>query len=232
MQVEIWSDVVCPFCYIGKRRFEQALEDFAGKEQVEITWKSFQLDAEVKPGPGGMSVHAYLAQRKGVSEAEGKKMNDYMASAAQEVGLTFDFEKAVVTNTLNAHRLLHFAKKHGLQEDLKERLFAAYYTQGQDLGDVEVLVNLAQEVGLDSAEARAMLASDAYESDVQQDIYEAQQVGVRGVPFYVFNRKYAVSGAQPSSVFKDALEKAWEDDKPVMMPENSGGSCTVDGDCT
>jgi predicted DsbA family dithiol-disulfide isomerase len=232
MNVEIWSDVVCPFCYIGKRRFEKALEDFQGKDKVEVTWKSFQLDPDMKPKAGGQSVHEYLAQRKGVSVAEGRKMNDYMSEMAKEVGLDYDFDKAIINNTMNAHRLIHFAKKHGKQDAMKERLFAAYYTQGQDIGDVDTLVKLGEETGLNGAEIRQMLASEEYLEAVQQDIYEAQQVGVRGVPFYVFNRKYAVSGAQPTEVFKDVLDKVWEEEKPLIMTEGTtGGSCSVDGVC-
>ncbi|WP_192822225.1 DsbA family oxidoreductase [Rufibacter sp. LB8] len=232
MNVEIWSDVVCPFCYIGKRRFEKALEAFPGKDKVTVTWKSYQLDPDMQPKPGGQSVHAYLAQRKGVSEAEGKQMNDYMANMAKEVGLDYDFDKAIINNTLNAHRLIHFAKEHGQQDAMKERLFAAYYTQGQDIGDLETLAKLGEEVGLDGAAIKQMLASDDFKEAVQQDIYEAQQVGVRGVPFYVFNRKYAVSGAQPTEVFQDVLNKVWEEEKPLIMTEGTaGGSCSVDGVC-
>lgn len=212
MKVEIWSDVVCPFCYIGKRRFEQALQQFEGKEEVEIIWRSFQLDPDLKPIPGGQSVHAYLAQRKGVSEEEGKKMNDYMTDMAKEVGLAYDFDKAIINNTFDAHRLLHLAKKHGKQNEMKERLFAAYYTQGQNVGDLDTLVKLGEEVGLDGPEIREALQSEAYAQDVQQDIYEAQQVGARGVPFYVFNSKYAVSGAQPTQLFQQVLEKVREEE--------------------
>ncbi|WP_210463108.1 DsbA family oxidoreductase [Rufibacter roseolus] len=230
MKVEIWSDVVCPFCYIGKRRFEKALKDFPGKGKVEVVWRSFQLDPDLKFVPG-QSVHEYLGKRKGSNAAEGKKMNDYMAQMAKEVGLDYDFDKAIINNTFNAHRLLHLAKKHGKQDEMKERLFAAYYTQGRNVGDLDTLVQLGEEVGLNGDEIREVLQSDTYAQEVQQDMYEAQQVGVRGVPFYVFNDKYAVSGAQLSELFREVLDKVWEEEKPQMISGEGAGFCTPDGIC-
>lgn len=230
MKIEIWSDVVCPFCYIGKRKFEKALEGFDQKEQVEIEWKSFQLDPEMAPAKG-ISFHQYLADRKGVSFEKGKEMNDYMTNMAKEVGLEYDFEKAVISNTLNAHRLLHFAKTKGLQQEAKERLFASYYTMGRDLGDIETLVLIAQEIGLDPESVRTMLQSDAYVNEVKIDQYHASQIGVQGVPFFVFNNKYAVSGAQPSSVFSEVLEKVWQEEKPLVNLGAAEGTCSIDGVC-
>jgi predicted DsbA family dithiol-disulfide isomerase len=212
MKVEIWSDVVCPFCYIGKRRFEKALEGFQGKEDVEVVWRSFQLDPDLKPVPG-QTLHDYLGKRKGTTTAEGKKMNDYMTGVAKEVGLTYDLDHAIINNTFLAHRLLHHAKKHGLQDAMKERLFAAYYTQGKDVGDLDTLVQLGEEVGLDGAGIREALQSEAYAQEVRQDMQEAQQIGVQGVPFFVFNSKYAVSGAQPSELFQEVLEKVSAEEK-------------------
>ncbi|GGK76381.1 DsbA family protein [Rufibacter glacialis] len=229
MKVEIWSDVVCPFCYIGKRRFEKALEAFPGKEKVEVIWRSFQLDPDLKPVPG-QSVHEYLGKRKGTTAAEGKQMNDHMTQIAKEVGLHYDFDKAIINNTFDAHRLLHLAKEHQKQDQMKERLFAAYYTQGKDLGDLDTLVQLGQEVGLDGEEIRQALQADTYAQDVQHDIYQAQQVGVRGVPFFVFNDKYAVSGAQPTELFQEVLEKVWDEEKPQLM-NTEGASCAPDGTC-
>ncbi|KAA3440041.1 DsbA family oxidoreductase [Rufibacter hautae] len=230
MKVEIWSDVVCPFCYIGKRRFEKALEGFPGKDKVEVVWRSFQLDPEMKFVPG-QSVHEYLGKRKGSTAAEGKKMNDYMAQMAKEVGLEYDFDKAIINNTFDAHRLLHLAKKHSKQNEMKERLFAAYYTQGKNVGDLNTLVQLGEEVGLNGAEIREVLQSDTYTQEVQRDLYEAQQVGVRGVPFYVFNDKYAVSGAQPTELFQEVLNKVWEEEKPQLISGEGAGFCTPDGVC-
>jgi predicted DsbA family dithiol-disulfide isomerase len=230
MKVEIWSDVVCPFCYIGKRKFEKALESFDAKNKVEIVWRSFQLDPDMSYVPG-QSVHDYLSQRKGVSAADGKKMNDAMAAMAKEVGLEYHFDKAIINNTLKAHQLLHLAKTKGLQNQMKERLFAAYYTEGKIIGDIDTLVQLGTEVGVDGTTIKAALEADQYAQEVQHDQYEAQQVGVRGVPFFVFNGKYAVSGAQPTDVFKQVLDKVWEEEKPQLISEAGEGFCTVDGVC-
>lgn len=229
MKVEIWSDIVCPFCYIGKRKFENALKDFDQKEKVEIIWRSFQLDAELQKVPG-QSVHEYLAIRKGVSTEKGKEMNDYMAAAAKEVGLTYDFDNAIINNTLNAHRLSHLAAKHGLQNETEEALFAAYYTQGKDIGDIGALTAIGVSVGLNEEAIKEMYATDAFIEAVHKDQYVAQQVGVQGVPFFVLNEKYAVSGAQPTDIFKQVLDKVWEEEKPVAVA-TPVGFCSTDGVC-
>lgn len=230
MKVEIWSDIVCPFCYIGKRKFENALNGFKQKETVEIVWRSFQLDPGVQPVPG-QSVDQYLANRKGVSLEKGKEMNDYMSAIAREVGLEYNFETAVVNNTMNAHRLLHLAKKEGLQNEMKEALFKAYYTDSKNIGDTETLRSIGEGVGLDASATRRMLESDQYENEVKMDQYEAQQIGVQGVPFFVFNNKYAVSGAQPTSVFAEVLEKVCQEEKPALEMVSEGAFCTPDGEC-
>ncbi len=230
MKVEIWSDIVCPFCYIGKRKFEMALNNFGAKDKVEIEWKSFQLDPDLAVEEG-QSVHEYLGRRKGGTTADGKRMNDGMAAIAKEVGLTYDFDKAIISNTLSAHRLLHFAKAHQLQNELKERLFKAYYTEGRNVGDTDTLVQLATEVGLDAGEARQVLESGAYEEDVRKDQYYARQVGVQGVPFYVFNDKYAVSGAQPPEVFAQVLDQVWQEEKPLLVATADDGFCDINGNC-
>ena len=230
MKVEIWSDIVCPFCYIGKRKFEKALEEFNAKDRVEIIWRSFQLDPDMEYVPG-QSVHEYLGRRKGGTTADGKRMNDSMAGMAKEVGLDYDFDNAIINNTLDAHRLLHFAKERNVQNEMKERLFKAYYTEGKNIGDKETLAQLAEEVGLAANEVKTVLSGDAFVDAVRQDQYEAQQVGVRGVPFFVFNDKYAVSGAQPSEVFAQVLEKVWEEEKPALIVTQDKGFCTTDGVC-
>lgn len=231
MKVEIWSDVVCPFCYIGKRKFETALANFAAQDKVEVVWKSFQLDPEMD-NRAGLNVHEYLGKRKGGTPADGKRMNDNMAAIAAEVGLEFNFDKAIINNTLAAHRLLHWAKTQGRQNELKERIFKAYYTEGQDPADYNTLVQLAQEVGLDAAAARQVLEENRYAADVKQDQNQAHQLGVQGVPFYVFNQKYAVSGAQSPEMFRQVLEKVWEEEKPVLVVAPGEGFCDVDGNCS
>jgi predicted DsbA family dithiol-disulfide isomerase len=231
MKVEIWSDIVCPFCYIGKRKFEKALNGFDAKDKVEIIWRSFQLDPDMEYVPG-QSVHEYLGKRKGGTTAEGKQMNDSMAGIAKEVGLEYNFDKAIINNTLDAHRLLHFAKEKGVQNEMKERMFKAYYTEGKNIGDLQTLVQLGAEVGLAADEVTPLLQAKTYTEEVRQDQYAAEQAGARGVPFFVFNDKYAVSGAQPSDVFKQVLEKVWEEEKPASLDELPEGSiCSADGIC-
>ena len=230
MKIEIWSDVVCPFCYIGKRRLEKALDSFAAKDKVQIEWKSFQLDPELDNSEG-LSVHEYLGKRKGGTKADGKRMNDSMTAMAKEVGLHYDFDRAILNNTLSAHRLLHFAKEKGLQNELKERLFKAYYTEGKDVANYNTLVQLAAEVGIDADEARTVLEKNHHADAVRQDQSYAYQVGVQGVPFFVFNNKYAVSGAQSSEVFAQVLEKVWEEEKPALIIEKGEGFCDINGNC-
>ncbi len=230
MKVEIWSDVVCPFCYIGKRKFENALAQFGHRGEVQVEWKSFQLTPDFVPTPGE-SIHASLAKKKGVPEAEGRRMNDYMTQAAKEVGLNYQFDKAIPTNTFLAHQLIHFAAHHGQQDAMKERLFAAYYLEGQNLNEVATLVKLAAEIGLDADAARRELLAGTYANEVRRDEYEAQQIGVRGVPFFVFEDKYAVSGAQPSEVFAEVLDKVWAEAQPKTQPVllTDGPACGPDG---
>lgn len=231
MKVEIWSDIVCPFCYIGKRKFEKALEDFEGKDKVNIIWRSFQLDPHMKFVPG-QSVHEYLGKRKGTNTVTGKKMNDAMTAIAKEVGLVYDFDNAILNNTMDAHRLLHFAKTKGLQNQMKERLFKAYYTEGENIGDAQTLVKLAAEIGLPAAETKAILQAGTYRQQVLTDQHEAQQMGANGVPFFVFNNKYAVSGAQPAEIFTQVLNKVWEHEKPQLINETTAsGVCTPEGIC-
>lgn len=206
IHVEIWSDVMCPFCYIGKRKFEQALEQFPGKASVKVEWKSFQLNPDMKTDPS-MNINDYLAEHKGIPVARAKEMNEHVTAMAAEVGLTYDLGKAVVANSFDAHRLSHFAKKYGRQDAMEERLFKAYFTEGKNTADHETLVSLAVEAGLNAEEVRAMLTGTEFSDDVNRDIYEASQVGARGVPFFVFNNKFAVSGAQPSELFLQVLNK-------------------------
>lgn len=229
MKIEIWSDIVCPFCYIGKRRLEKALQDFPGRDKVEIEWKSFQLDPAMDNSEG-LSVHQYLARRKGVSEEEARRMNAAMAAMAADLGLEYNFDKGIINNTMNAHRLLHFAREKGVQSHLKERIFRAYYTEGLDTADEDTLVELAQSVGLDGTEARRVLQSDEYREEVLADQQLAEAYRIQGVPFYIFNGKYGVSGAQAPEVFSQVLGKVWEEERPVVIAGGEG-SCDTDGNC-
>ena len=204
MKVEIWSDVMCPFCYIGKRKFEMALDQFEGKDGVEIVWKSFQLAPSIVTDTS-KSVNQFLAERKGWTVEHASQMNDHVTKIAKEVGLEFNMEKAVVANSFDAHRFSHLAKKHNCQNEAEEQLFKAYFTEGKNTADHDTIIQLGVEIGLDANEIKQMLKSDAYSEDVRIDIYEAQQIGVSGVPFFLFIDKYTITGAQDSSVFLQAL---------------------------
>lgn len=234
MKVEIWSDVMCPFCYIGKRKFEQALAQFPHKDKVQIVWKSFQLSPDMKTQPD-KNIHWFLAEHKGISLQEAKKMNDYVTQMAKQVGLTYDFEKSVVANSFNAHRFSHFAKQCGKQDEAEELLFRSYFTDGKNIDDYPTLIQLGKEIGLDTDALKAALENGSFADAVHTDIYEAQQVGVRGVPFFVMNRKYAVSGAQESKSFLEVLEKSfaeWQKEYPETALEVVEGKvCTPDGKC-
>ncbi len=204
MKVEIWSDVMCPFCYIGKRKFEMALNQFEGKDKVEITWKSFQLAPSIVTD-ASKSVNQFLAERKGWSLEHAAQMNDHVTKIAKEVGLEYNLDKSVVANSFDAHRFSNLAKKHNCQNEAEEQLFKAYFTDGKNTADFDTLIQLGVEIGLDAVEIKQMLESDDYSEAVRMDIYEAQQIGVSGVPFFLFIDKYTISGAQDTSVFLQAL---------------------------
>ncbi|TGD81551.1 DsbA family oxidoreductase [Hymenobacter wooponensis] len=232
MKIEIWSDIVCPFCYIGKRRLENALAAFPHADKVEIEWHSFELDPQAKPEPG-VSLYKRLASKYGNTEAWARQMSSNMAQSAAELGLAFDFDRAVHANTLHAHRLVHLAERHGKQDAAKERFFKAYLEEGEDLNDFATLTRLATEIGLPAAEVERVLNSDEFTQEVRHDEYQARQIGVRGVPYFVFDDKYAVSGAQPSELFQEVLEKVWEESRPqpVQLAGADGASCDIDGNC-
>lgn len=210
MKVSIWSDIRCPFCYIGKRKFEMALERFAGKDKVEVIWRSFQLDPNLKT-EAAINAVEHIAAIKGISKKDAEEMHQHVTRVAKEVGLHFDFEKAVVANSFNAHRLIQFAKTKGLGNEAEEALFKAHFTEGKNIDDEEILVQTAGAIGLDQKEVKDMLASDAFAKAVEEDEREAHAIGVRGVPFFVFNDKYAVSGAQSPDTFLRALQQSWQE---------------------
>jgi len=221
MKIEIWSDIMCPFCYIGKRKFEKALADFNAPEKVEVIWRSYQLDPTMAFVPG-KSVHEVLAEKKGWSPQQAAQMNQQVTAMAREVDLAYHLDKAIPANTFLAHRFTHLAAKHNLQDQAEERLFRAYFTEGKNIGDAETLAQLGTEIGLPKEELQNIFTTNAYTAEVQRDITEAQQLGVRGVPFFVFNRKYAVSGAQPTEIFLQTLNQVWEEEKQEVMLVNSG----------
>lgn len=231
MKIEIWSDIMCPFCYVGKRRLETALAQFPHRQEMDIVWRSFELDPAMQTKPG-QNIHEFLAERKGVSLAQGRQMNEHMGQIAREVGLHFDFDNMVPVNTFLAHRFIHLAAKHGQQDAAKERVLAAYFTEGRNVADLDTLVELGTGLGLDAGEIRTALQADDYAQEVRHDEYQARQIGVRGVPYFVFDDKYAVSGAQPSELFLEVLEKVWEEKHPAPTVLASGNACGLDGsDC-
>jgi predicted DsbA family dithiol-disulfide isomerase len=210
MKVEIWSDVMCPFCYIGKRRFENALQQFEHKNEIEVIWKSYQLDPSIQT-EHGKNINQYLAERKGWTLDYAKQMNAHVTNMAKEAGLQYDFDKAVVANSFDAHRFSHLAAKYRLGDAAEELLFKAYFTEGKNIADRNTLVQLGTEIGMDATVTKQILESDTYTYEVQHDINEAAELGLRGVPFFVMNRKYAVSGAQTEETFLKTLEKSFED---------------------
>lgn len=221
MKVEIWSDVVCPFCYMGKRKFEIALGEFSHRNEVEILWHSFQLDPSSKHYPG-KDIHDYLAAKYGRSREWAVEMNGNVAESAKEVGLEYNFDKAIPVNTFDSHRLIRMAADHGLQQKAEERLFAAYFTEGKNISDHDTLSQLGVEIGLDTEEVRNTLKSSGYSEEVRNDLEEAEALGIHAVPFFVFDRKFAVSGAQPSHLFLETLDRVWHDEREVGEKTLSG----------
>jgi predicted DsbA family dithiol-disulfide isomerase len=204
--VEVWSDVMCPFCYLGKRRFAEALSKFEGRDQVEVVWRSFQLNPALETDRP-IGVNDYLSQAKGISIGRAREMNAHLTEVAKHEGLVFDFDKAVVINTFDAHRFLHFAKAHGRQDEAMQRLFKAYFSEGRNVADHATLTGIGREIGLDAGAVAVALADGSYADEVRADIFEAEELGISGVPFFVFDRKYAVSGAQSSAAFLDVLRR-------------------------
>ncbi|MGH3509199.1 MAG: DsbA family oxidoreductase [Nocardioidaceae bacterium] len=235
MRIEIWSDVVCPWCYIGKRRLEAALEGFEHADEVEVVYRSFELDPS-SPARGTESVSSYLGRKYGGGEAAGRAMIARSTGIADEVELTFDYADAVRSRTVDAHRLLHLALETGgprLQRELKEALLAAYFTRAEDMGDHDVLRKAAAGVGLDGGRVDEVLASSEFEDAVRADVAQAQAYGATGVPFFVIDERYGVAGAQPTEVFTQLLDRAWSDAHPAIElvgPEGTDGAvCGPDG---
>lgn len=234
MKIEIWSDVMCPFCYIGKRRFEQALETFEHRDEIEVEWKSFQLNPDLQTD-ANIRADEYLAEKKGISIGQAQEMNNYVTRMAAEAGLTYHLDRAIVANSFNAHRLSHLAKVNNRGDQMEEHLFRAYFTEGKNIDDPETLRQLGIGAGLDSVDIDMLLQSDAYAGDVKHDIAEAQYLGIQGVPFFVMDNKYAISGAQAVPVFTQTLNKAfseWQQNQLTRPLEiTDGDSCDLDGNC-
>ena len=201
---------MCPFCYIGKRKFENALSKFPYKGRIEVIWKSFQLDPTTITDPK-LNTIDYLAEKKGWSKQQAQETTDYVTNMARQVGLEFNFDKAVVANSLDAHRLLHLAKKYGKQNEAEEKLFKAYFTDGKNTADHFTLIQIGKELDMDETEIMDVFNNHTYSDEIKQDIMEGQKIGVRGVPFFLLDGKYAVSGAQESEIFLQALMKSYNE---------------------
>jgi predicted DsbA family dithiol-disulfide isomerase len=207
VKIEVWSDVVCPWCYIGKRRLQKALAQFDGAGDVEVSWRSFQLDPSQRRGDNQPTTEM-LSGKYGVPAAQAQAMQDRVTALAAEEGLAYHLDRSLTANTFDAHRLTHFAATRDLADGIHERLFRAALVEGEAVDDTETLVRIGTEVGLPADEVRKVLDSDAYADEVRDDIREARALGANGVPFFVFDRTYGISGAQPLEVFVATLEKA------------------------
>lgn len=207
MKVDIWSDVRCPFCYIGKRKFETALAQFEGKDEVEVEWHSFELDPNAETLPN-VPAAEYLANRYGRPVEWAEEMQAGVTQTAAEVGLEFNLDRSVVANSFDAHRLIQLAKTEGLGDQIEEALFIAHFTNGSDISDHNTLIEIGLSVGLEQLSIATMLRGTDFTKEVRHDEQTAQQIGVKGVPFFVFDQKLAVSGAQPPETFLGAMRQA------------------------
>lgn len=232
LKIQIWSDIMCPFCYIGKRRLENAISQFGHQDAIEIEWKSFQLDPNFIASDDDNLVE-HLAEKYRKDKDWAIEMLENMTQNAANSGLEFHFEKSVMANSLNAHRLLHLAKKQSLGSELKELLFKAYFTDGKDVNNKETLKQLGIQVGLNVDKVDEILNSNSFTREVEEDMQMAQKIGVQGVPFFVFDNKYAISGAQHVETFVKTLEKVWEEgqfeSKITILNATSADSCGIDG---
>ncbi|QMS84814.1 DsbA family oxidoreductase [Candidatus Xianfuyuplasma coldseepsis] len=228
MKIELWSDFACPFCYIGKKRFEQALEAFPHKDQVEVVLKAYQLNPNARKVMTASPAETFAKGHR-MSVDQAKQRFEMFKTQAQTVGLTYNYDIIKMTNSFDAHRLAKWSNQFGKEYELTGRLMKAYFTDGINIANMDALVKIAKEVGLDEKEAKNVLKSDKYADQVHNEINEGRQIGVQGVPFFVLNRKYGVSGAQPVEYFTQVLEKLWEEEKPkfeTIDGADKGAACT------
>ena len=233
MKVEIWSDVVCPWCYIGKRRFEAALDRFAHADEVEVEWRSFELDphaTSVRAAGEGPDHADVLASKYAMSRAQAEAAIGNVTAAAAGEGLDFHLDVSLRSNTFDAHRVIHLAATRGIQDAVKERLMRAYFTDGEPVGDRDTLVRIATDAGLDAVEVEKVLDTDEHADAVRADEAEARALGITGVPFFVVERKYGVSGAQPADQLLAVLERAWSERSPFTLV--GSGQTGTDPDST
>jgi predicted DsbA family dithiol-disulfide isomerase len=229
VDIEIWSDIACPWCYVGKRRFEAALAQFEHRDEVTITWRSFELDPEAPAEREGDRAE-HLARKYGMSLEQARQAEQQMTETAAGEGLDFRFDVARAGNTFDGHRLVHLAKAHGLQDEMKERLLRAYFSEGELISDHDALARLAEDVGLPADEVREALAGDRYAADVREDERLAHSFGISAVPTFVVDRRIGASGAHPPEALLSLLNQGWETRTPVAVTAGPDGeSCGVDG---
>jgi predicted DsbA family dithiol-disulfide isomerase len=228
VHVEIWSDIACPWCYVGKRRFEAALASFEHRDDVTVTWRSFELDPAA-PRERDVDGATHLAEKYGTTREQALAMHQRMTDVAAEDGLEFRFDKARGGNTFDAHRLVHLAAAHGKQDAMEERLMRGYLTEGEPIGDPEALARLAIDAGLPEDEVRELLAGDRFAAEVREDERTAARFGIHAVPFYVVDRALGASGAQPAEVFGELLRRGWEAQAPTIAVAADGETCGVEG---
>jgi len=227
IKIELWSDFGCPFCYIGKTRFENALAKFAHKDQVEVVYKAYLLNPNA-PKTMTLSPAEAFAKGHNMSVAQAKQRFQMFVDNAKTVGLNYDYDNIQMTNTYDAHRVAKFANTQGLESKLTARLMKAYFTEGLNIADFDVLVRLSKEVGLSATAVKDVLETNKYKEEVDFQIAESRQVGVQGVPFFVLDRKYGVSGAQQEEYFTQVLEYMWNEHKESHSIEGAGSAsyCT------
>ncbi len=233
MKVDIWSDIRCPFCYVGKKKFEKALEKFSHGENIDVVWHSFQLDPNLKTQPE-RDPFDFFSEAKGIPVAQAKLMHDHARNAGKEAGIEFNFENQKVANSFKGHLLIQLAKSKNIANEMEEALFKAQFIDAKNIDDEATLIEIGKSVGLNEEEIRNALTSDDFGYKVSEDSQIAQQLGINSVPFFVFNDKYGVSGAQQPELFLEVLEKSYSEfaqgDKGLQIL-NSGESCDVDGSC-
>lgn len=233
MKVDIWSDTRCPFCFVGKKNFEKALQDFAQNDKVEVHWHSFQLDPNMETDLS-KNHYEYLSEIKGFPMAQIMQMHENLIQAGKNAGIDFNFDEVKVSNSFKSQMLVQLAKEKGKANEMEELLFEAYFILGKDIDDVEVLSEIGEKSGFSKEEIANATQSSELKNLVNQDIEEASNLGIRGVPFFVFNQKYAISGAQPTHLFSEVLEKSWtefSENNSKFDIIQDGDSCDVDGNC-
>lgn len=232
MKIEIWSDVMCPFCYIGKRRFEQALEEFPHKEQITVIWKSFQLDPTLE---GVVTKEAYFA-KKGFPMDRVNMMQQQMKTMAEADGIIMNHEQTIIANTYKAHQLIQLAKTLGKGNEAKEVFFYMYFTEGYNMDETATILEAAKRLDISNEAVTTLLENDSMKAAFDKDIMEAQQFGITGVPYFIFDRKYAVSGAQSVAHFSNALQQSfseWQTQNHTIKPidQEKGANCDINGHC-